>query len=327
MNIFLKFTIVLCCLCSNQSHAQEGDWIYYRDTISRLVGFKDIYGNVKTAPKFSSLTGGKIFKNIVPVMEKIDLDNPKNYKTANYYLLKNGSKIGVDSLYLTADFTLDRENEDKIRFRDEKSDKVGFFSSQGKVIIPAIYNDAQPFYNGMALAIKDATRVYSHDENHLDSDCEHWYWKGNLILINDKNEILLENLNFKDLIYIDWYSIKINELNLDGTYQNFITTKGETYSFINLRLEFEKWFYTNFLKYLHDEIILGKKSGWVSKHKSNSKFDKYAWFIDAKDNSWENNKDKLKGAVIKFFDKNYKISISKGDAPLLFDELKTARNI
>jgi hypothetical protein len=224
------------------SHAQDTEiWTSFRDKKTDLIGYKDSNQKIKIEPKFI-FTIAKQFKNIIAVMEQIDKKTHESY-----YLLKNGEKIGIDSIYIW-DNTPDCESEEKIRFRDKATDKVGFFDKEGKIIIPAIYNEALPFRNNMAVALKNAERVCWSGEKYSDKNkCEHWSWKGGeTFLINDKNEILIENFNYDR--NLDWFSLKImdeekNELNRES----FKGTNEKYYSFVNFEKEFKHWFKSVFL--------------------------------------------------------------------------------
>lgn len=75
--------------------------------------------------------------------------------------------------------SFDCESEGLIRFRNSKSDKVGSFDSLGIVVIPAVYNDASPFRNGLTTAITGAKRIcWEGGEFSKDNPCERWSWKG-----------------------------------------------------------------------------------------------------------------------------------------------------
>lgn len=263
--------------------------------------------------------------------EKRYINDPKKYESINYYLLKDGRKIGVDSLYLSIDIGLDCESEGKIRFRDnKKTEKVGFFDYKGKIVIPCEYDEASPFYNGLAVVLKNGKRTCYDEEKSLDNDCEHWFWKGNWMLINDKNEVLIEDLNLDEIIDVDWYSYSTNEdYATNNLYKSFEGKNGYIY-FKNLKLDFENWFYEVFLKkvtddqfienILHNEITIGKKTIWESERKYDNKFQQYAWFIDSKENFWLNNKSQFEKEGLNFTDEEFKISILRGDAPILFNE-------
>jgi len=80
----------------------------------------------------------------------LDTTDWKNIRS--YYKLANGRVVGEDSVY-SFDATDDCESDGKIRFRDRVSDKVGFFDNRGRMVVPAVYNDASRFQNGMAVVI------------------------------------------------------------------------------------------------------------------------------------------------------------------------------
>jgi hypothetical protein len=170
----------------------------------------------------------------------------------NYYVLKNGNKVGVDSVY-TWDYTTPCATEGKILFRDKKTDKVGFFSENGKIAIPAVYNDAQPFYNGLALTVRNAKRTcLDGKEFNINDPCEHWYWKGISSLINDKNEIEVDGINVEQLDEINWYSLKKGNQLLDtAIYINLQGRNGKYYSYINYKKEFKQWFNNHYLESLN----------------------------------------------------------------------------
>jgi hypothetical protein len=211
MKKYLIITFVFFNIFNSFSQNEKNNWVSFKDEKDdELIGYKDLNGEIKIEPKFTFLTSSIVFENIIPVFEKTNVKNKDDFETTQYYLLKNGKKIGVDSLYVS-DFALDCENEDKIRFRDPKTDKVGFFDKNGKVIIPAIYNDAREFHNGLAIVIKDAKRIcWEGKEYSKENQCEHWSWIGNTQIINNQNELILDNVDLEEFQNIDWYSLQIN---------------------------------------------------------------------------------------------------------------------
>ena len=255
------------------SYAQDNDiWTSFRDKETDLIGYKDSDQKIKIEPRFI-FTIAKRFKNIIAVMEQVDKTTHESY-----YLLKNGEKVGIDNIYIW-DNTPDCESEEKIRFRDKVTDKVGFFDKDGQIAIPAIYNEALPFRNNMTVALKNAERVCWNGKKYSDQNkCEHWSWKnGEIYLINDKNEILIENFNYER--NLDWFSLKIMETQEDDQKnqlyrESFKGTNGKYYSFVNFEKEFKNWFETIFLlstnlssltKNCHTEVAFwaNDKSDWV----------------------------------------------------------------
>ena len=241
-SVFIIFIIVL----SHTSFAQSQDvWLRYYDSTTELTGYKDLKGNIKIPAKFDGFTRADSFFNIMAVHEKID----SSYKA--YYLLKNGRKVGQDSVFMF-DFTFDCESEGKIIFYDKKKDRVGFFDKNGTAIIPAIYNYVSPFRNGLAVAHRNAKRkCWEGDDT---TRCEHLGWEGGeSIIINDKHEIIADNITV-GLNNVDWYSKKENASSLDTSIYVSIKAKNNiTYSFINYDKEFNKWFRNSFIPSLNSE--------------------------------------------------------------------------
>lgn len=266
-----KTLLLISFFLSQFSFGQKNDvWIRFYDSATELAGFKDLNGNIKIPAKYENFTRADSFYNIIAVAEKID----SSYKS--YYLLKNGRKVGQDSVFMF-DFTYDCESEGKILFRDYKKDRVGFLDKNGVAIIPAIYNIASPFRNGLAIALRNAKRK-CWDGSQDTLNCEHLGWSGGeTVLINDKNEILADSLT-ADLNNINWYSLKINTRLLDTSiYITIPGNKGNIYSFVDYEKEFTKWFHSKFLRtlnlsdhrqlkeFLFPEIMFwNDKDGWTS---------------------------------------------------------------
>lgn len=228
---------------------EQEPWVRFYDTVTDLSGYKDLKGNIRIPAKFTGPASADTFHNIITVFEEVD----KEYKV--YYLLKDGRKVGKDSVYMF-DFMFDCENEGKIIFRDGKKNRVGFLDKNGVAVIPASYNYVSPFRNGMALALRNAKRK-CWDEKEDTTYCEHWGWEdGERVLINEKNEVLVDSIK-TDLYYINWYSKKVNDPAIDTTlYINLKGTNGDTYSFLDYDKEFGKWFYNTFLPALKSKESL-----------------------------------------------------------------------
>jgi len=260
-----KLIFLLLLFIIQTSFGQEKNvWIRFYDTSTELSGYKDLKGNTRIPAKFHSLTRADTFYNIIAAIDSSD---------KYYYLLKDGRKIGRDSVFMF-DFEADCEREGKIIFYDRKKDRVGFFDSKGVAIIPAVYNYASPFRNGFSIAHRNAKRK-CWDGNDDTTRCEHLGWEGGeTILINDKNEIIADSINI-DLSNINWYSKRINDLSVDTSI--FVSLKGKDnniYSFVDYRKEFTKWFYNKYLPNInsdHPENLLfsevtfwSDKTGWTS---------------------------------------------------------------
>lgn len=269
----MKITITICflLLCSVFVKAQEnGAWFAFEDEESNLIGFKDATGVIKIEPKYMGLTTALIFNNIIAVMEE------NNDSLSSYYLLKNGKKFGTDSLY-TWDMAFDCESEGLIRFRDSKSDKVGYFDSLGVVVIPSIYNDASPFRNGLAKAIIGAKRIcWDGGEFSKDNPCEHWSWEGGQSFLIDKdNNILIQN--FDPSTELDLYSLQINDTPSDNSFiESFKGINGKFYNFINVEKHFRSWLFETLLTDLNKEKLINNSYtkfalwedslGWIFKN-------------------------------------------------------------
>ena len=242
-NLVQLFFVLFSVFCFSQ---EDTNWYGFYNSDSTKIGYKDSRGNVKIEPKFElAMTNFKIFKDVVIVWEYAP-----NYSGEKYYLNKLGNKFGKDSIYVF-DFSFAEESEGKIKFRDYKTDKVGFFDKNGKVVIPANYNDAGDFHNGLAMIIKNGVRKCWREDNGKQPEypnCEHWSWEGKTMMINSKNQELFEIPKQKDYSYsVDYTNFKLNE-NVDSdVYTSYNGNDGNTYSFYSSEKDFKKWFETKFL--------------------------------------------------------------------------------
>lgn len=304
----------------------DSNWVMFIDKSTNLIGYKNLKGDVKIEPKFTYLTQQNIFRNIMPVYEQ----SPTNADSIfQYYLLKDGGKVGTDSLYV-GDYFLDCESENKIRFRDHLTGKVGFFNNRGQVIIPAIYNDATSFNNGLALVIKDGKRICPDGMEYTkENPCEHFRWEGNQLLINNENEVLLENIKPGNFENLDLYSMVINPEKKSAGFIDFKSSDGNIYSFLDLKKEFEFWLNNkflpnkksgNFADYFFPEITIPKETEFQSQKFFDPKYADYAWTVDDKKNVLDKNKSLLNKILENVNNKNYLTSITKGNAPILLDK-------
>src|SRR5688572_33256568 len=116
------FLIFFLTLINYTSFGQSNEtWTAFYNKDTTLIGFKDKNGFVKIEPKFSGLTFANKFDNIIVASEEVK----DTYKS--YYLTKAGRIVGRDSLRIF-DNGADCESEGFIRFRDNKTDKVGMFN-------------------------------------------------------------------------------------------------------------------------------------------------------------------------------------------------------
>ncbi|MRX37881.1 hypothetical protein GJU43_01200 [Flavobacterium sp. LC2016-23] len=259
--IYLYIFLIL----SSSLFAQTNDiWISFWSKDTTKIGYKDKNGVIKIEPKFTGYTIANKFENIIAVSEK-ENDNWKSY-----YLTKTGKIVGRDSLYIF-DNGPDCENEGFIRFRDPKTDKMGFFNGDGKIAIPPDYSDLTKLKNGMFIGLKDAKK---------EIDGEHFFWSGGKeFLIDSNNKILIENFGYNS--ELDFYSVeKSKDPSKDPIRENFRGVDGEYYSFVNFDKEFKLWLKNNLLSDLSRENLLKhsfatitywkEPNGWIKQ--SNTKF-------------------------------------------------------
>lgn len=279
MKIVLK---ILFLLLPFLMQAQtDNKWYAFYNRDSTKIGFKDVAGQVKIQPKFEGFEMAAVFDNVIAVGEK-----PALGRMTTYYLNKKGKTFGRDSVYFK-DFSYPVESEGKISFRDRESGKVGFFDADGRIVIPAIYDEATDFHNNLSLVLYGAQR-WCYDDTSKDlKDCEHIGWKGGKqFIINPKNERLFEIPQQKDFSFtIDYSRSKVNEKVDPEIYTSYQSRDGNTYSFYSPEKDFSKWLKTIFLrdfkkhgkvqaKYFYDLIAVADnmdpkaKTAWRNYYKS-----------------------------------------------------------
>jgi len=250
-------------LFNSLTFAQNNDiWTSFSNKDTTLIGFKDKNGTIKIEPKFNGFTIARKFENIIAVTEEA------NGKWNSYYLTKKGKIVGGDSLYVF-DNGPDCENEGFIRFTDRKTDKMGIFNGEGKIVIPAEYSALTKVRNGMISVLKDAKKQ---------QDGEHFFWKGGKeSLIDINNKVLIEDFAYND--NLNFYSVeKSKEPSKDPTRESFLGVDGQYYSFINFEKEFKYWLENTLLKDLSkaglekqsfNKITYWKEpDGWVNESKT-----------------------------------------------------------
>ncbi|PKN83829.1 MAG: hypothetical protein CVU51_11605 [Deltaproteobacteria bacterium HGW-Deltaproteobacteria-1] len=248
----------------------DRSWTAFLSEDSGLTGFKDQNGRIRIKPKFSGFTIAKKFDKIIAVMEE------KNGKNELYYLTKSGKIVQRGNLYLS-DSSPDCESEGFIRFRDRKTDKAGLLSSEGKIAIPAVYNDLTNVRNGFIAALKGAKKRNLNANE--PSGCNHFTWVGGeKLLLDTRNKIIIRNFDSESPL--DFFSINIaSEPSKDVRRQNFLGVDGRYYSFVDYKKEFQEWLFSNLLENLsvdrliehsyHNIYVWKDPDGWTpeSKHK------------------------------------------------------------
>lgn len=270
-NIILYTFLFLSCAVFAQN---KDTWISFWDKDTTHIGFKDKSGNIKIKPKFTRMTFAHKFDAIIAVNEDI------NNSWKSYYLTKSGKIVGLDSLYIF-DNGADCENEGFIRFRDPKTDKMGMFNGDGKIVIPALYSNLTKARNGLIVALKGAVKTKLDDE--------HFGWTGGKeILIDTNNKVIIENFEYENDYDLNFYSLEQSKTpTKDPLRQNFKGINDQYYSFINYDKEFKVWLKNTLLSDLSKENVL--------KHS----FDKITY--------WKNPNGWIKEPKTKFIDQNYSL--------------------
>jgi len=274
--------LILLSISLHISAQENSTWYAFFSKEGYKIGFKNVDKKIMIIPKFMGFTSAKKFNNIIGVMEE------SNHTISSYYLLKNGNKVGKDSLYVW-DMAFDCESEGMIRFRNTKTDKVGFFNTEGKVVIPAIYTEALPFRNGIAVVYNGEKICDDGTQYDKNKPCEHWYLSTNknTLLIDKKNKVLIKNFKYNNAI--DFYSMRKNkttELPYRST-QNGMNNN--YYSFTNYKKEF-LWWLKNIANHIKETQYNSKDTFIVQRliHKSISEI----YFSNMKQGTRETNKIK-----------------------------------
>src|SRR5690606_15859169 len=132
------------------------------DENGQKFGFKNDSGIVVIPPRFNGYSSNFRLTNICIVTEEHE------GKQHRYYLTTSGKIVGRDSIY---DF--DCEREGFIRFKNPVTDLTGLFDRNGKVVIPAIYNELTGVRNGLLVARKGAKKQITHSH----AGCNHFVWE------------------------------------------------------------------------------------------------------------------------------------------------------
>jgi len=197
--------------------------------IDGAEGFIDRYGRIKIAPNPARCYSCDELDNIVGVSETVD------GKRTNYYLTRSGKIFGKDSLY----DQVECEADGFIRFRDRKTNKDGLFDRNGKVAVPADYDELGKVINGTVIALKDAEEECSYD------DPEHggcYKTGGNNMLIDTLNNVLIDDFTDVFNLNLDFFSMEKSDApHTDTVRVSFPAKGGGYYSFIDTDKEFKRW--------------------------------------------------------------------------------------
>jgi formylglycine-generating enzyme required for sulfatase activity/tetratricopeptide (TPR) repeat protein len=209
-----------------------GIWTSFYNDNMRLAGYMDKYSRVRIEPKFSRPPFPcKEFDNIIGVAEDVGED------WKGYYLTKAGKILGKDSLYVSRSNSVDCETEGFILFRDNKTNKIGLFDRNGKVVIPAEYDKLGKVTNGVITALKDAEEICQEESENC-----HKAGSSNM-LIDTSNNVLIDD--FPDIYnrYFDFFSIEKSKTPHPDTTvrESFPAKGGGYYSIIDIEKEFKRW--------------------------------------------------------------------------------------
>ena len=240
----MKKLLPLLLLAAASAFAQkpaDGVWTQFekQTKAGSTFGYKDATGHIRIPAKFGDFSRALRFRHIVAVSEEAT--------QRHYYLLKNGRQVGRDSVYMF-DYTFDCESESKIRFESRAKNRVGFLNGQGRVVIPAVYNYVTPFHNALAVGLIGArAKCFSGEKDSI--ACEHPGWVGGKwVLLNERNEILINFSAEFPWQRLSLYSASINAAAPDtATTVTLRAVNGDRYSFVDYEKEFAKWFYSVFV--------------------------------------------------------------------------------
>ncbi|MDF3864681.1 hypothetical protein P3W53_09425 [Pseudomonas denitrificans (nom. rej.)] len=238
----------LAALALSVSAAADEPWVAF--TQNDLIGFKDAQGSVKVAPTLSPIfTLARRFEHIIATGE----ETADGYRS--YYLLRDGRQVAPDSLYFFDNAPV-CESENSIRFRDRVRDKVGFLDGNGQVLIPAELSDATAMRNGMAVALKGATRSCADPGVSLEQ-CEHKGWSGGTEMLLDRHgTTLVQGFDASRAEALDWLSKQVSEqASGDPRRVSFKTVDGRFISFVDIEKDFAIWFRHEFLAHLDDASL------------------------------------------------------------------------
>jgi hypothetical protein len=274
--VFLVFTFLAFVTSIAQN---DSIWTAFWGEDFSLKGYVDADGDTVIKPKFIGSTTANKFKNIIAVVEQ------KSDGFEYYYLTKSGKIIGRDSLYFF-DNTSDCESEGYIRFRDKNSGLVGMFNKNGKVVVPAKYQELSKVLNGFIVAKKEAQKVHCHE--HGVDGCNQFHWEGGKTqLINTKNELLIEDFDYP--YPLNLYNLKIsNQPFTDTICFNFQAVDGSYYQFENFENSFLEWLQNDFLNNPNMESFATNamdsitywKNGWQKEAKKEFISSNYAKIIE-----------------------------------------------
>lgn len=253
-NTFSYFIVITCISCllifysCKQKKNENSVWISYTEENSELYGFTDEKGNVMIPPRFTGFFSAKKFYNIIGAMSE------ENGRMEQYFLLKDGTKFGYDSLYIK-DMKFDCEHEGHIRFRDPYTYNTGLFDSTGRIVLVSDYNDLSQVHKGYLFAVKNAQKILTQN------DFENQFiWVGGVVdLIKTDGTILVDSIYRYETLNLHSIQIHDSEPQTNEERRTFRGRDNKFYSFIDNKISFEcflKKLSKNIKENLHDDLIV-----------------------------------------------------------------------
>lgn len=235
-----SFRVALACLVLVAYTQAEAPWHLFDDSHTGNLGYRDGAGRTMVPAIFSQPTSARVFHNVVAVFEADTSDAPSRPRA--YFLRRDGSTFGQDSVPILADFTPPCESEGTILFQDSKTNRLGYFDSTGVVTIPARYLDAGSFHGGYAVVLEDGQRLCGDGKEWSSRNaCEHWYWKGVPKLIDRQGRTVIDSFALPPEALPDWLRARRSPSESDTTRHRLRTATGDVLSFPDHLREFNVW--------------------------------------------------------------------------------------
>lgn len=156
MRLFLLIIFIICgTLVFGQGNKEY--LIVYEDTTSEqnLIGYKNRSGEIIIKPQFTT-----VYTDTMYVMAIV---------------IKDGNLVGIDrnEKILLKPFIYDNGPDyvEEGLFRFVEKNKIGFSDLNGRKIIKAKYDFAEPFHNGLSAYTLGGYKQF-------DKSGEHWWWVG-----------------------------------------------------------------------------------------------------------------------------------------------------
>lgn len=215
-------------------------WHLFQDSHTGNLGYKDASGRVTVPAILGQPTSARRFHHVVAAFEADTSDTPN--RSLAYFLRRDGSTFGHDSVPLLSDFTTPCESEGTILFQDSATQRYGFFDSTGHILIPARFMDAGSFHGGYAVVLPEGKRLCGDGKEwSARNACEHWYWKGTRKLIDRKGRIVVDSFALPLVAVPDWRRARRTATEPDTTRLRFRTVTGDILSLPDHLREFKAW--------------------------------------------------------------------------------------